>query len=194
MLTRAAIVLTLWFLLPGFAAAQFFPPRIFSEKPDLHEFTVAWYSKHLSAMDEPSLWKQVADKGAESYRFTWLRTFHPPFAFRVQVRADETGALIVKSTSGAGGYDPGHLVLKKAIPLSAAQVRRFISTLRDLRFWDLPTTDPSGAGLDGAQWVLEGVKDGRYHVVDRWTPEGGSFRGAMLDLVALGGVQVEPIY
>ena len=42
--------------------------------------------------------------------------------------------------------------------------------------------------------MLEGVKGGRYHVVDRWSPDGGPFRKAMLDLVALAGMKVDPVY
>jgi hypothetical protein len=26
-------------------------------------------------------------------------------------------------------------------------------------------------GLDGAQWIIEGIKGGEYHVIDRWSPE-----------------------
>ena len=37
-------------------------------------------------------------------------------------------------------------------------------------------------GTDGSQWVIEGVRAGRYHVVDRWTPSKGVVRelGLML--------------
>ena len=28
-------------------------------------------------------------------------------------------------------------------------------------------------GVDGAQWIFEGVKDSTYHVVDRWSPDNG---------------------
>lgn len=27
--------------------------------------------------------------------------------------------------------------------------------------------------MDGAEWSIEGVKDGTYHVVTRWTPRQG---------------------
>ena len=194
MLRQVSIVLALCVLLPGQAAAQFFPPRVFSDRPDLNQFAEAWYSRHLSAMEEPSVWKSAERKNAEIYRFTWLRTFHSPYAFRLEVRADGTGSLVAKSASGAGGYDPGRLVLNKTLALDAKQVRQFTAALGKLGFWNHPTQDPGPPGFDGARWVLEGVKGGRYHVVDRWSPDDGPFRKLMLDLVALAGVSVDPIY
>jgi hypothetical protein len=51
--------------------------------------------------------------------------------------------------------------------------------LRELHFGDLPTRAPSvngpdgttAIGVDGAQSIVEGVKQGKYHVVDRWSPD-----------------------
>jgi hypothetical protein len=143
---------------------------------------------------EPSVWKAADRKDAEIYRFIWLRTFHPPYAFRLEVRADGTGTLVAKSASGAGGYDPGKLVLNKTLALDAKEVRQFTAALGNLGFWKLPTQESRGPGFDGARWVLEGVKGGRYHVVDRWSPDDGPYRKLMLDLVALAGVSVAPIY
>lgn len=140
MLRQAVVILAVLAASPGQVAAQFFPPGAFSERADRHQFVSAWYSKHLSAMDEPSLLKMAEAGAHEVYRFTWLRTFHAPFAFRLDVRPDGSGSLLVKSTNG------------------------------------------------------KGVKGGKYHVVDRWTPESGQFRRVMLDLVALAGVAVTPVY
>jgi hypothetical protein len=188
------VILALLAASPGQAAAQYFPAGAFSERADLHHFVVAWYCRHLSAMDELSLLRMAEARAHEVYRFTWLRTFHAPFAFRLDVRPDGSGSLLVKSTSGKGGYDAGQLVLNKAVSLDARQVQRFATALDGLQFWNLPTKDPSDVGLDGAQWIFEGVKGGKYHVVDRWTPANGPFRRVMLDLAALSGITVEPVY
>jgi hypothetical protein len=57
-----------------------------------------------------------------------------------------------------------------------------------LNFWTLSPFEnpPSEIGpngermvtvqFDGAQWIVEGVKGGTYHVVDRWTPKNGPVR------------------
>jgi hypothetical protein len=187
------LLLALW---PACALAQYFPLRVFSERPDLDQFIVTWYSKHLSAMGEPSLLKPSSRTGTETYRFTWLRTFHPPFIFRLSLLPDASASLTVKSTNGAGGYEPGRLTLNKTYKIGAADVQRFVAELNDLRFWELPTKEPKTAtvGLDGAQWIFEGTKDGRYHVVDRWSPKDGRYRELMLKLVGLGRVHIADVY
>jgi len=30
-------------------------------------------------------------------------------------------------------------------------------------------------GLDGVQWIIEGVKNGNYHIVDHWAPRAGKY-------------------
>ena len=193
MLKQVAMIVALCAFLPVQAAAQFFPPAKFSKKADAHEMKAAWYSRHLTAMEEPSLLKAADNKKIEIFRFIWLRTFHPPFVFRLHVRADGSGSLTAKSASGSGGYDPGRLTLSKTLTLDAKRVQPFTSGLDKLGFWKLPTQD-TRTGFDGAQWVLEGVKGGQYHVIDRWSPEDGPFRKLMLDFTALAGVRVKPIY
>jgi hypothetical protein len=53
--------------------------------------------------------------------------------------------------------------------LSPGEATRFQSLLECAAFRDMPSCNRE-LGLDGAQAVLEGVKGGRYHVVDRWSP------------------------
>lgn len=38
-------------------------------------------------------------------------------------------------------------------------------------------------GVDGAQWIIEGVRNKTYHVVDRWSPKDGSVRALGLFIV-----------
>ncbi len=57
-----------------------------------------------------------------------------------------------------------------------------------LEFAD-PRLKTDEIGVDGAQWIVEGIKDGRYKVVDRWSPEKGAVRALgltmLLDLAKL---------
>ena len=49
-------------------------------------------------------------------------------------------------------------------------------------------TDFGDMGRDGSQWVLEGVRDNRYHIVDRWSPENSEYREACTYLLKLSGM------
>jgi hypothetical protein len=63
--------------------------------------------------------------------------------------------------------------------------------LDDSCYWQLATQDDSMDGNDGARWILEGVKGGRYHIVDRWTPQNGSYRELCLYALKLSGLKLD---
>lgn len=55
------------------------------------------------------------------------------------------------------------------------------------------TQNPDGTiridGDDGAQWIVEGVRSKRYHVIDRWSPK-DNYRLACLYLLKLSRIRV----
>jgi len=97
-------------------------------------------------------------------------------AIRIDVNTDGTSQLTTKMTSGAGGYDPGHLVQNSKSLLTKEQTSFLLEKIKEHQFWKLASAREPG-GADGAEWILEGVKNGMYHVVDRWSPQGGPVRG-----------------
>lgn len=154
---------------------SYFPQGIIDDKAQGDSFRSQWYSKHLKALEEPSLFQMAKTSKAEAYRFVWLRTFHHPVIVRVDIQPNGNGQLTTKVSSGAGGYEPGKLIENTSRPLTRPQVDKFLATIQGLQFWKLPTHEnPETAGCDGAQWIIEGVKNGEYHVVDRWSPSKGT--------------------
>lgn len=152
------------------SGADYFPAGVLGDTPDQHRFAAEWYSQHLGAMGEPSLFElSRQDSTAETYRFLWLRSFHHPVSVRLVIRPDGTAVLTAKETGGHGGYAPGKLTRNRTVSLSEQRTRMFQERLRRLAIWKLPATRPD-MGVDGAHWIVEAVKDGRYHVVDRWSP------------------------
>lgn len=173
----------------------YFPVEAFGKKDAHGDLFAGLYSRHLSSMDEPSLWQASPSGNLHAYRFLWLRTFHQPVAVRLQVEESETGLLIAKVSDGKGGYEPGRLVFNETSRLSRQEVERFIQLLSEFGFWEQPTIEESGGiGIDGARWVLEGLQNGRYHVLSRWSPRAGAFRETALMLLKLAEIKVERIY
>lgn len=154
--------------------AQFFPKSALDLRGD--DSKANWYSTQLRALKEPSLWALAKNGKAESYRFLWLRTFHHPIAIRLNLNADGTWILVTKISSGAGGYSPGTLIRSTSRKLTAEEAQEFLSTVEKVGFWNAPNPVNDQIGLDGSQWIIEGVKTGHYHVVDRWTPKSGIAR------------------
>ena len=157
------------------------------------EFRCDWYSKHLRAMEEPSL-SHGRGIDASTYRFLWLRTFHNPISVRIQ-EDGPSFTLSAVQLDGAGGYDPGKVAKRVKRTLPPAKQQKLIAKLNGIEFWKMETTG-GGGGLDGAQWILEGVRNAQYHVVDRWSPDPGDYRDTCLLFLELAGFSIpsEQIY
>jgi hypothetical protein len=154
------------------SAQQYFPSGVLGETQESHKFSVDWYSKHLTALQEPSLWElSKQDAKAHVYRFLWLRSFDHPVAIRLAVKPDGTGLLTTKMTSGQGGHEPGRLIRIRIARSSQQQTQWFLDRIEEANFWKLPSREELGVALDGAQWIFEALKDGKYHIVDRWSPD-----------------------
>jgi hypothetical protein len=154
--------------------AQFFPKSSLDFGKD--DFKAKWYSTQLRALREPSLLALASQPHAEAYRFLWLRTFHHPVAVRLSLQADGHWVLDTKAASGAGGYSPGTLTTSTSRNLSALEAQDFLSRVEKVGFWDAPNPVDDQTGTDGSQWIIEGVRNGKYHVIDRWMPKSGPAR------------------
>jgi hypothetical protein len=91
----------------------------------------------------------------------------------------------VKELNGAGGYEPGELIVDRTYPITNEEWDQFAGLIEQACYWRQPTEDNEMHGEDGAQWILEGAKGGRYHIVDRWSPNDGSYRETCLYLLKL---------
>jgi hypothetical protein len=164
--------------------ATYFPLIIFSENSWGNQFRSDWYSKHLQAMNEAPLASLVQED--ESYRFLWLRTFHDPIAIRVW-RSGSKQFIVAKRLNGSGGYEPGTLDAIHTRALSNSEWIEFLMHLETSCFWQMKSMDDNLLE-DGAQWIIEAYRQGRYHLVDRQCPEPGSFREAGLYLLRISGL------
>jgi hypothetical protein len=183
--------LTLFALVTSVAQAQmqYFPKSSVDSRGN--DSKTAWYSSQLTALQEPSLLALTKAPSSEAYRFLWLRSFHHPVAIRLDVKPDGTSILTTKTASGAAGFKPGVLTENTSKTLSEAQTQNFLSLVNKLKFWSAPNPVDDQMGTDGSQWIIEGVKDGQYHVVDRWSPTTGIARelGMML-AIDLAGLNI----
>jgi hypothetical protein len=150
-------------------------------------FINGWYSRHLEAMNERPL-AALKDED-ESYRFLWLRSFHRPVAIHVW-RAGGQYFMVVKRLNGRGGYDPGGFDLYWARSLSENDWDAFRMHLEHSQFWLMPTVEDIHA-QDGAQWIMEGYREGRYYVVDRQSPVAGPYHDACMYLLRTSGLLAE---
>ncbi len=184
---RVTYLLAMLIAACGASGQEYFRPGSLGRTAREHQLRAEWYTPQLAALGENSLWALSREQPDQRVlRFLWLRTFHHPICVRVSVGSDGTGALRVKETNGAGGYQPGTLIRERARVISADQVRSLFERAHSLQ---LGQTD--SVGLDGAQWIFEVVERGGYRLVDVWSPPADDpVHQLGIELVRLSGIKV----
>lgn len=105
----------------------------------------------------------------ESYRLTWMPTFHAPTVIRLW-RSGDKYFIVTKRLNGKGGYELGELETEQSRALSAEEWRSFKSLVDQSWFLRLHSTVEEPIPNDGATWTFEGFSDSRFHSVFRITP------------------------
>jgi hypothetical protein len=163
-------------------------------RPAADDLRAEWYAKVWRAADEPSLYLQSRDAKPplrRTYRFTWLRTFHAPVVVRLDERDGGRFWMTAKRLSGKGGYDPGQVTGKTERFLTPDETRAILGLLDRAK-----TVAPTSCdmGLDGSQWILEGVEGGKLSYADRWSPKAGPVHKVGLAFLGLTGWKLDPVY
>jgi hypothetical protein len=175
------------------AQIDYFPAGNLDETPQSSQFKEQWYSEQLRALKEPSLWRLSKTQKTQTYRFLWLRSFHHPISVRLDVAEDGAAVVTTKITSGQASDESRKLLVNKSHSLTKEQTASFLDGINEAGFWDLATYEREVVGpdgkkivevhVDGAEWILEGVKDGKYKIADRWSPEKGPVRAVGLTML-----------
>jgi hypothetical protein len=148
------------------ADGSYFPIKTKAGSEGLTAFESEWYGKSLERMKEPRLPALVKDVNADVYRMMILPTWGNSIVVRVQ-RHGDLYSLSARRLDGQAGYDPGKLVEAKNIQLSADDSKTLGVLIQNLNFFQL-STENDIYGHDGDEWIIEGVSQGKYHVVQRW--------------------------
>jgi hypothetical protein len=154
-----------------------------------NKFEEAWYTFYLFALREPILFTDQSQ--TEVFRFTWLRTFHNPVAIRIE-KNNDAYILYWKASSGAGGYEPGHIIIDKQKQIQRIEWQNFMKLIAQIDFWNLKTKK-NNFGIDGSSWILEGKTSTKYHVVNVWSPDKMSRYYQCCDyLISLTDLKIKP--
>jgi hypothetical protein len=193
---------------PAVLSSRYFPSGAFDTSTDSSRGT--WYACTLSALEEPPLFVLRDNGSLQVYRFLWLPSFHRPISVRLTINVDGSGSIVARSVDRHTGLlakipsDTGKLILDTTSDVNKAQVQDVLGQLQRLAFWTMPTEEPpapqasattdhsytfKSVGLDGSQWILEGVRGGEYHAVDRWSPKDNSYSQLCKYLLRLGKVE-----
>jgi hypothetical protein len=109
-----------------------------------------------------------------------ISPFARELAVRLGVDREGRGELVVREATGNGTVG-----LDKATTIPKSDVDAFLELLANAEFWSKATNeqaDPNIVLHDADHWVLEGVENGTYHVVDRASPRSGPYADACVYL------------
>lgn len=123
----------------------------------------------------------------ESYRLTWVPSFHSPVVVRVW-RSGNNHYMVAKRLSGRGGYEMGSLSEEQARPLSVDEWHNLMNLSKQASFWQLPSNINEVLPNDGAAWMIEGLKNQKYHYIHRRTPS-AQVNGVSKYLIKLTGLE-----
>jgi hypothetical protein len=146
---------------------SYFPPETFTGRAS--DFTERMFASAMYALGEKPLWP-TSVTNESIYRLTLLPAFGDAIVVSLTVAADDNGKIATKSMN----RDEESVTTERASDVPSDNVVRFLSALDQAHFWQGPAELPSPPGrirLDGAEWILEGVRDGNYHVAIRWRPD-----------------------
>jgi hypothetical protein len=160
----------------------------FSRRNESAFFTNTWFSEQLTGLKEPKL---NGNYDFEVFRFTWLRTFHNPISFRIEKQNNEF-LLFVKRANGAGGYDPGELIVSDTIKITENQWKNLIELIETDKFWNISTVEKKDyVSTDGSEWIFEARTHGKYHMVFRQNGKESEIGDLCLYLYELSGIKIK---
>jgi len=168
---------------------QFFPTEVFGSNRSIVAMGYSWY---LRSMQEKPLAESRRPQYPQVYRLlAEVRPYNAPVVVRLSARTDGSGELVTKA--GRDGGHPDILTVNTTAEVSQVDVQRFLSLLENADFWSMPTQKlpdthkPVVMGEGG--WMLEGMRDGTYHLVYRGTSGLGPLKDPLIFLlVSLGKV------
>lgn len=136
---------------------------------------------------------------AELYRMTFIPTFFNPVKIRVERRGEEY-VLVAKRLSGQGGFEVGRLKDEKRRRLTPEEWNGLLALINKFGFWNVPfpekKQEPNEKGelticLDGSEWTLEGVKNGKFHAVNRYCPNEKAFEEIGQFMAKISGLKIK---
>jgi hypothetical protein len=142
---------------------SYFPPQTFTSPAA--KFQLRWYSADMYALGESPLWPPSTEHET-IYRLTYIPAFSGPSVVTLRVSPGGEGRVAIKTID----EDREFTKLDDSSTVSGDQLARFSGLLDQAHFWETPTELPR-RGFDGAEWIMEGVKDGNYRTVVRWCPD-----------------------
>lgn len=131
------------------------------------ENDVGWCSENLLELCEPNFSKGY-DK--DVFRFTWISNYNhylfDPYSIRIEMDGENTPIMYFSCKM----FDlcDNKSIICKVIPMTDSEYQEFLYLVNEYHYWNLPSRVDQGEGdSEFAFSILEGIVNGRYHVIFR---------------------------
>ena len=193
--------------------SYYFPSILNDTNRIFIDFEQRWYSSALFSFKEPILFNK--NDSQSIYRLLWLRSFDQPVCFTMKENKGDyflnTKVLDVQPafypTNKSDGKPPNKqlevldtaqkdsrfavITFDKINKLTTGQWNEIEKFLSQLHFWKGPNEDPNDKGsTDGANWIIEGRKNQKYHFIVRRNDH-GELNSFGKYLIKLSGVKIK---
>lgn len=147
------------------------------------------YPKQLVYYDDKPLSDLAREGNKLIYRFSCFPSFAPPVVVRLHVNEAGNGIAFLNRWGGRRALDYRQYFREGTqYDVSAPEVSKFLALLKSNDFWNMRPEPDSPPDLDGSTWILEGIRNGEYHVVSRRSPKQGDLRDTGLLLMKYVGL------
>ena len=123
----------------------------------------------------------------EAYSLTWIPTFHEPVVVRVW-RSKDHAFMVAKQLDTRGWSKFGKVNQTNSRHLTDFEWRDFTDLLNRKSYWELASTVDELRHQDGAVWLIDGLRSGKYHWVRRRIPD-EAYAEICKHLIRLSGLE-----
>ena len=123
---------------------------------------------NLITLREPSLWMRSSkDRAVVAYRLLWIASNRDPVCVRVTKTGSVFSLRLSRHDRSFNGL-AGKVTVSKEVKLTEKQWKQLTDSVQATKFWTAPAEPEERRGLtDGDIILIEGVKDGKYHLIHR---------------------------
>ncbi|MDJ0766872.1 MAG: hypothetical protein QNJ97_28115 [Myxococcota bacterium] len=168
----------------------FFPEGIFNihskgKAPFGDEIKRKEYRRIYRIMEESSFF-QNASEHVEMYRLLWQPSHSVITMIRLSRQRDRD--ILISKRLDKPGRSGVRIEETNEKNVSAEKFTQFLDLIKRSKYWDLPPTE-NKMMLDGEIFLLEGVKGGKYHLVERIGPGNSALHETCYFLLCLSGIE-----
>lgn len=178
---------------PDASAAPGCPPLIASGSARPVARNAEWLGRELIATGDISLYHLARTGDADVVRFLWMPSFHPTVRVRIEGLGSASPRLIAVQGSERGGRGSAGIGARIDRRLTPAETRAMRALLDPAMLFPANGRNHGNSDLDGAEWLIERVAQGRcYTVATEHSPQDGALRAAGLAMLRLTGWAIDP--